>query len=256
MKTKGLMKFGYLIAAIFLVSFILITLEPVSPGLSSCKILPDTPADRQNYCPDCGVALAECAIKNPTTGNGVGSYGCACAEIVCTDWCQNDICDWEQGVKICRAVCNINTKMEHCVGLVPCPTAGAPCDGELCGLVPAGGCCQDESDCITGTGKCTVPSSLCMQCEQSHPNQPCVTHEDCYGYEDGTNICCGGKCMWTKGDVDNSQNVNILDIVILAIAFGTQPGDPNWNTDVDLDNNGIINIMDILIVAVSFGCSW
>jgi len=55
------------------------------------------------------------------------------------------------------------------------------------------------------------------------------------------------------GDVNNDGIVNIQDVLIAAVAFGSQPGDPNWNPDADLDGNGIINILDILIIAVHFG---
>jgi len=55
------------------------------------------------------------------------------------------------------------------------------------------------------------------------------------------------------GDINNDCIVNIFDILIAATAFGSMPGDPNWNPEVDLDNNGIINILDLVRIAVNFG---
>ena len=55
------------------------------------------------------------------------------------------------------------------------------------------------------------------------------------------------------GDVDGNFKVNILDISIIARAYQSKPGDPNWNPNADLDNNNIINILDIAKAAVNYG---
>jgi len=57
-------------------------------------------------------------------------------------------------------------------------------------------------------------------------------------------------------DVDINGIINILDILQIAVAFGTSPGDPKWNPQADVDPNGIINILDVLQVAVHFGESY
>ena len=54
-------------------------------------------------------------------------------------------------------------------------------------------------------------------------------------------------------DLDGNGKVNILDITIVAKAFGSKPTDPYWNPIADLDRNGIINILDISAVAKDFG---
>jgi hypothetical protein len=55
------------------------------------------------------------------------------------------------------------------------------------------------------------------------------------------------------GDIDNDGKVNILDICIVAVAFGSTPVDSRWNQDADVDRNGIVDIVDISIVARDFG---
>jgi rhodanese-related sulfurtransferase len=55
------------------------------------------------------------------------------------------------------------------------------------------------------------------------------------------------------GDLNTDGTVNILDIAIVAKAFGTKPGDSNWNPSADLDKNGWINIVDVALVARNYG---
>jgi len=57
------------------------------------------------------------------------------------------------------------------------------------------------------------------------------------------------------GDVDGNRIVNILDLVAVALSFGSTPGNPKWNPNADTDMNGIINIVDLTYVAIHFGQS-
>jgi len=66
----------------------------------------------------------------------------------------------------------------------------------------------------------------------------------------GHKVYAFGLGIW---DIDANEIVNILDILQIAVAFGTSPGDPKWNPQADVDPNGIINILDVLQVAVHFG---
>jgi parallel beta-helix repeat protein len=54
-------------------------------------------------------------------------------------------------------------------------------------------------------------------------------------------------------DLNHDGIVNILDISIIAIAFGSTPGDPHWNETADLNNDQLINILDISMVAKDYG---
>ena len=54
-------------------------------------------------------------------------------------------------------------------------------------------------------------------------------------------------------DINGDGIVDIVDIVIVALAFGSEPGDPNWNPIADLNGDGIVDIVDIVLVAIHFG---
>lgn len=56
-------------------------------------------------------------------------------------------------------------------------------------------------------------------------------------------------------DISLDGKVNILDAIRLAGAFGTRPGDTNWNIEADIKVNGVINILDAISLASKFGKS-
>lgn len=55
------------------------------------------------------------------------------------------------------------------------------------------------------------------------------------------------------GDINGDGSVDIFDVVILAKAFGTKPGDPNWNPNADLNSDGQVDIFDVVTIAKNFG---
>jgi len=54
------------------------------------------------------------------------------------------------------------------------------------------------------------------------------------------------------GDVNKDGSVDILDIVIVVLAFGSTSVDPNWNPAADVNGDGVINIFDLVAVAIDF----
>jgi hypothetical protein len=55
------------------------------------------------------------------------------------------------------------------------------------------------------------------------------------------------------GDVNSDGIVNIFDLVTVARAFGTKPGEANWDPKADLKRDGLINIFDVVLVAKNYG---
>lgn len=55
------------------------------------------------------------------------------------------------------------------------------------------------------------------------------------------------------GDIFPDGKIDMKDIAIVAKAFGTAPGDLNWNPEADLNPDGKIDMKDIAIVARAFG---
>ena len=63
--------------------------------------------------------------------------------------------------------------------------------------------------------------------------------------------------MWERdaflGDLNGDGVVDLRDITFVALAFGSKPGDENWNEVADLNDDEVIDIRDITIVAIEFG---
>ena len=58
------------------------------------------------------------------------------------------------------------------------------------------------------------------------------------------------------GDINRDGIVDIYDVVIAALAFGSYPGHPRWNPQADLKNDDLIDIVDLVIIGVNFGKTW
>ena len=55
------------------------------------------------------------------------------------------------------------------------------------------------------------------------------------------------------GDLNGDGRVSLLDLVILAQAYGSKPGDPKWNPNADIYGNGIVGLNDLVVLAQHYG---
>lgn len=55
----------------------------------------------------------------------------------------------------------------------------------------------------------------------------------------------------TTADINKDGFVNLLDLSLLNIAFGSKVGDPNYNINADLNCDGVINLFDVSIFTSS-----
>jgi hypothetical protein len=56
-----------------------------------------------------------------------------------------------------------------------------------------------------------------------------------------------------NGDVDGDNEVTLFDFGALVAAFGSVPGDANWNADADLDGDQEVTLFDFGILVRHFG---
>lgn len=55
------------------------------------------------------------------------------------------------------------------------------------------------------------------------------------------------------GDVNADGKVDMKDIYLVAKAYNSHPGDPNWNLMVDENDDGKIDVKDVYLTAKNFG---
>lgn len=68
----------------------------------------------------------------------------------------------------------------------------------------------------------------------------------------GINIMFSGLSR-PPSDINQDGKVDIRDIAIVACAYGSISGDPNWNSLADTNEDGKIDIHDIAFVTQDFG---
>ncbi|GIV18710.1 MAG: hypothetical protein KatS3mg023_0461 [Armatimonadota bacterium] len=56
-----------------------------------------------------------------------------------------------------------------------------------------------------------------------------------------------------NGDIDNDNEITLFDFGQLVAAFGSIPGDPNWNPSADLDGDLEVTLFDFGILVQNFG---
>ena len=54
-------------------------------------------------------------------------------------------------------------------------------------------------------------------------------------------------------DLNSDGTVDIYDMIIVASAYGTSEGDPDWNPTADVNGDKTVDIYDVILVASCFG---
>ncbi len=78
--------------------------------------------------------------------------------------------------------------------------------------------------------------------------------EDLTEYADNDPI--HGTFYLLMGDVNGDWIVNATDLSLLDDAYGSMPGDPNWNIECDLNNDGVVEAKDLTMLGKNYGKEW
>jgi hypothetical protein len=55
------------------------------------------------------------------------------------------------------------------------------------------------------------------------------------------------------GDLNGDFKVDLADLTILAKAYGSRPGDANWNPNADIMGTGVVGLSDLVTLATHYG---
>jgi hypothetical protein len=67
------------------------------------------------------------------------------------------------------------------------------------------------------------------------------------------NCTCGSITVTIPGDINGDFKVDLTDLVLLAQAYGSKPGDSNWNPNADIDGGGVVGLSDLVILTQHYG---
>jgi len=71
-------------------------------------------------------------------------------------------------------------------------------------------------------------------------------------YADNT-LTDGTVQVGLLGDINNDHIVNNQDLILLKQAYGSKPGEPNWNPNADLNKDSIIDASDLQVLGSNYG---
>ncbi|TMI25811.1 hypothetical protein E6H36_06290 [Candidatus Bathyarchaeota archaeon] len=67
------------------------------------------------------------------------------------------------------------------------------------------------------------------------------------------NVLSSNFLLTSVGDTNRDGRVNILDLAIIGLHFGSTTGMPNYLPDADLNHDGVTDIRDLTLCAIHFG---
>ena len=59
--------------------------------------------------------------------------------------------------------------------------------------------------------------------------------------------------MSLAGDLKKEGSVSLTDLVLLALAYNSKPGDPKWNPICDINGDGHVGLSDLVLLAQNYG---
>jgi parallel beta-helix repeat protein len=72
-------------------------------------------------------------------------------------------------------------------------------------------------------------------------------------YTADNNVTGGAVPVTIPGDLNGDFRVNLQDLIILALAYGTKPGDQKWNPNADITGDNNVGPADLAILVNHYG---
>jgi hypothetical protein len=144
---------------------------------------------------------------------------------------------------------------DHCACVPKCSYEQYKNGDKDCNLALVGRCygygldnCKNDQRCTPGLLEYYVDNSACS-----------FSWTNCTEF--GSNYTCiDGRCG-ICGDINGDKVVNLQDLVLLALAYGTTPSSNKgigiclkcWNPNADLNKDNAVGLSDLVILANSYG---
>ncbi|MGD0978461.1 MAG: NosD domain-containing protein [Candidatus Bathyarchaeia archaeon] len=72
-------------------------------------------------------------------------------------------------------------------------------------------------------------------------------------YTADNNVTGGAVQVTIPGDLNGDFRVNVQDLIILALAYGTKPGDQKWDPNADINGDNSVGPSDLAILVNHYG---
>lgn len=80
-----------------------------------------------------------------------------------------------------------------------------------------------------------------------------------YANDTSGNMGSSGTVCFTVrllGDLNSDGRVDVFDVVLVLYAYGSSPGDANWNPLADINRDDKVDLLDVIIVLEDYGKTW
>ena len=67
------------------------------------------------------------------------------------------------------------------------------------------------------------------------------------------NIIAYFKKKWCPGDANGDGIVDLLDLVLLGVAYESYRGDPLWDSRVDFNRDLLVDVLDMVVIGANYG---
>jgi hypothetical protein len=102
-------------------------------------------------------------------------------------------------------------------------------------------------NCTWGTSGLTAGNYTIKARAEPVPNE--------YNITDNTLLYDGHVRIKIAGDVNSDDTVDVTDLAVLQIAYGSTPTSINWNQECDFNRDNIVNANDLEIFGKNYGKS-
>ena len=220
-----------------------------------------------NYSDDCDIYFVNVTLPEGYTAND--TVECNCSEIVMTLWNEST------GEIISKSVAFQNETGHWMVNVTHTDYNGmyGPFDAN-CGAEDVTEMCMEYTACLRLTmptasangsinislgalGPLTPGDNMTLEFASDCIKNPTTSGRYAWTVVAADDSCShtdsGVVCIMHPGDITGDDWVWLLDLMDLADAFDSDPGDPDWNQCADLDCDGHIYLSDLMILGDNFG---
>jgi PKD repeat protein len=121
-------------------------------------------------------------------------------------------------------------------------------------FLQGGGVVRTEPVTTDNEGKFTVPDVAAGTYDICVKSPRALSELETVVMVSGTTIPVDFDTL-REGDANNDDAISLADYALLYAAYGSEPGDGNWNDNCDFNRNGAVDLGDYALLYSNYGQS-